>query len=98
MCHSIGRWDAVFRARSYLGGCRGVTPSRSYEGPAVDATGQHISEAPYWQDGETVDVVDDRLDGGGETRVEDVPLPDGRERRPDTTGQTTLGDYVGGSR
>jgi hypothetical protein len=76
-----------------------MTPSRSYDGPAVDATGQHISEAPYWQDdGETVDVVDDRLDASGETRVEDVPVPDGRDRRPDTTGQTTLGDYVGGSR
>jgi hypothetical protein len=71
-----------------------VTPSRSYEGPALDATGQHISEAPYWQDdGETVDVVDDRLDADGETRVEDVPVPDGRERRPDATGQTTWDDW-----
>lgn len=73
-----------------------MTPSRSYEGPALDATGQHISEAPYWQDdGETVDVVDDRLDADGETRVEDVPVPDGRGRRPDTTGQTTLDEWGG---
>jgi len=73
-----------------------VTPSRSYEGPALDKTGQHISEAPYWQDdGETVDVVDDRLDADGETRVEDVPVPDGCDR-PDTTGQTTLDDWRGG--
>jgi len=73
-----------------------VTPSHSYEGPALDATGQHISEAPYWQDdGETVDVVDDRLDADGETRVEDVPVPDGRERRPDATGQTTWDDWRG---
>jgi hypothetical protein len=59
-------------------------------------TGQHISEAPYWQDnGETVDVVDDRLDAGGETRVEDVPSPGGHERHPDATGQTTLDEWGG---
>ena len=71
-----------------------MTPSRSYEGPAVDATGQLITEAPYWQDdGETVDVIDEDLDSAGEESVENVPVPDGRERRPDTTGQTTFDDW-----
>jgi len=70
---------------------------RSYDGPALDGRGQHISEAPFWQDGETVDVVDDRLDADGETRVEDVPVPNGRERRPDATGQTTWDDWKEGA-
>ena len=71
-----------------------MTPSRPYDGDPVDGTVQYITEAPHWQDdGETVDVVDDRLDADGETRVEDVPDPDGRERRPDTTGQTKLDDW-----
>ncbi|PSP81731.1 hypothetical protein BRC88_02230 [Halobacteriales archaeon QS_4_69_225] len=73
-----------------------MTPSHSYEGPALDGRGQHISEAPYWQDdGETVNVVDDRLDAGGETCVEDVPVPNGGEQRPDTTGQATLDEWGG---
>ena len=75
-----------------------MSARRSYEGAAIDGRGQHISEAPYWQDdGETVDVVDEDLDSAGEESVENVPVPDGCDR-PDTTGQTTLDDYVGGSR
>ncbi|QLD84638.1 hypothetical protein HWV23_02835 [Natronomonas halophila] len=65
----------------------------SYDGPALDGTVQHLSEAPYWQgDGETVDVVDDRVDGAGEERTENVPVPDGGEK-PDVDGQTTLEDW-----
>jgi hypothetical protein len=75
-----------------------VSARRTYSGPALDGTVQHISEAPHWQDdGETVDVIDEDLDSAGEESVENVPVPDGCDR-PDTTGQMTLGDYVGGSR
>lgn len=67
---------------------------RSYDGPALDATVQTIDEAPYWQgDGETVDVVDDAE--VGEETVENVPVPDGGEKQPDRTGQTTLADWEG---
>lgn len=70
-----------------------MTPSRSYEGPALDGTVQYISEAPHWtDDGETVDIVDDELDSVGEESVEDVPVPDGCDR-PDTAGQTTWDDW-----
>lgn len=62
---------------------------RSYDGPPVDGTVQHISEAPHWQgDGETVAVVDDRE--VGEETVENVPEPD---PRPDGEGQTTLDEW-----
>jgi len=44
------------------------------DGVAIDATGQHIGEASYWQDdGETVDVVDDKPIG----EVQTVALSDG---------------------
>ena len=57
-----------------------MSARRSYKRPALDATGQHISDAPYWQgDGETVDVVDDRIDAAGEIRVEVFPVPHERE-------------------
>jgi hypothetical protein len=38
---------------------------RSYEGPPLDGTVQHLSEAPAWrtESGETVDVVDDEETG-----------------------------------
>ncbi|GGK74667.1 hypothetical protein [Haloarcula sebkhae] len=66
----------------------------SYDGPALDATGQHITERPELDDsGETVDVVDDRLDADGEERVENVPHPNDGPERPDTDGQTTLDDW-----
>lgn len=69
----------------------GVT-GRSYEGPSIDGTVQYLSEAPHWQgDGETVDVVDETA--AGEENVEDVPVPDGSDRRPDVKGQTTLEDW-----
>lgn len=64
----------------------------SYDGPALDATGQHISEAPYWRDGETVDVATDEKTG--ELTAENVPVPDGGAQRPDDAdGQTTLDDW-----
>jgi len=66
--------------------------SRSYDGFALDGSYQTIDEAPYWQgDGETVNVVDDRLEGGDE-RTENVPVPDGGQR-PDVDGQSTLSDW-----
>lgn len=68
--------------------------SRRYEGPALDATGQHISEAPYWQNkGETVDVVDDDLDSLGEETTENVPSPDDAPDTTDLEGQTTFDDW-----
>jgi len=65
---------------------------RSYSGPALDATVQHLGDAPYWQaDGETVDVIDDREDPGEDT-TENVPVPD--SGRPEgAEGQTTLADW-----
>lgn len=64
----------------------------NYDGPALDGTVQYLSEAPHWQgDGETVDVFDD--EPTGEETVEDVPVPDGGDRRPDVEGQTTLDDW-----
>lgn len=76
-----------------------VSQRASYEGPALDGTVQYLSEAPFWRrDGETVDVVDDRVDAGDE-RAENVPVPgeddDVQEDvdRPDRDGQTTLDDW-----
>ncbi len=66
---------------------------RSYDGPPVDGSGQHITEAPYWQDdgeGETVEVLGDEDDG--EETFHNVPTPD-RDPDPETTGQTTIQDW-----
>lgn len=64
---------------------------RAYEGPSLDGTVQHLSEAPHWQgEGETVAVVDDRETG--EATVENVPAPDG-DVRPDADSQTTLDEW-----
>jgi hypothetical protein len=67
---------------------------RQYDGPALDGTVQHISEATYWQgDGETVDVVDNTP--VGEERTEGVPVPDGGAERPDVDEdrQTRLDEW-----
>jgi hypothetical protein len=64
----------------------------SYDGPALDGSMQPISEAPYWSDGETVDVVDD--EETGEVRTEDIP--DAEVRGPDDPGQATLDDFQRG--
>jgi len=65
--------------------------SQRYDGPPLDATGQHITEAPYWQDaGETVDVLGG--DEVGKETFENVPTPDD-DPDPKTTGQTTLEDW-----
>jgi hypothetical protein len=63
------------------------------DGVGIDATYQHIADAPAYNDsdGETVDVVDD--DPVGEETVENVPVPDGGGRRDDLEGQTTLDDW-----
>lgn len=45
---------------------------------------------PYWNDGETVDVIDDEVDAEGEERTENVPMPG---ERPDTEGQSTFEDW-----
>lgn len=71
----------------------------SYDGPALDGTVQHISEASYWQnDGETVDVIDD--EAVGEETTEGVPVPEKPEskpeivvERPDVRGQSTFDDW-----
>ena len=67
------------------------------EGVDIDATYQHISEAPAYQDpdGETVGVVDDTETG--ESTAENVPVPDGGNPDvPDVEGQSTLADWTGG--
>ena len=63
------------------------------DGVGIDATYQHISEAPAYQDpdGETVDAVDDSEDG--EMNVENVPEPP--LEKPDEPGQSTLDDWAG---
>lgn len=50
---------------------------RRYDGPAIDGAGQHISEAPYWQDpdGETVYATEPEPEG--EERTVDEPADDG---------------------
>jgi hypothetical protein len=67
--------------------------NRSYDGPAIDATNQSISEAPYWQDdgdGETVEVLGE--EDGGDESYHNVPTP-ADDPDPDTTRQTTLADW-----
>lgn len=67
---------------------------RSYSGPAVDGTVQHLSEAPHWQgDGETVDVTPDEP---GQITTEGVPEMDAEVERPDVDGQSTWADWGGG--
>jgi hypothetical protein len=67
----------------------------SYEGPPLDGTVQHLSEAPHWQgDGETVGVVDD--EPVGEETTEDVPVPAVPPEVPDVDGQSTWEDWEEG--
>ncbi|MCJ0619437.1 hypothetical protein JZX76_07920 [Haloarcula hispanica] len=67
---------------------------RSYSGDPLDGTVQYITERPELDDtGETIDVVDDRLDAKGEATVENVPVPDDGSERSDPEGQTTLNDW-----
>ncbi|MFC6973627.1 hypothetical protein ACFQL1_01445 [Halomicroarcula sp. GCM10025709] len=65
----------------------------SYSGDPLDGTVQWIGERPELDDGETVDVVDDRIDAEGEERVENVPIPEDEPDRPDVDGQSTLDDW-----
>ncbi|WP_436933672.1 hypothetical protein [Halovenus marina] len=67
-----------------------VAGKRSVDGVGIDASYQHISEAPAYNDpdGETVDVVTD--DDVGEETTEGVP---DLNRRPEGDGQTTLDDW-----
>jgi len=67
---------------------------RSYDGDAIDAGYQSIDEAPFYNDGETVDVVDD--EPAGEATVENVP--DLQAERPDVDGQSTWADWGGEQR
>ena len=63
---------------------------RSYDGPALDGTVQHIGEAPFWAGkGETVDATD--REDPGEERTENVPVPEAE--KPDVDGQSTLEDW-----
>lgn len=65
---------------------------RSYDGPALDATYQHITERPSL-DKEADDVVyaTDPEDTGEET-TENVPTPETPES-PAVEGQSTLDDW-----
>jgi hypothetical protein len=66
---------------------------RSYDGDAIDAGYQSIDEAPFYNDGETVDVVDD--EPVGEERTTNVP---DLQERPDVEGQSTWSDWGGDER
>lgn len=66
--------------------------SRRYEGPALDGTVQHLSEAPHWAgEGETVDIIDDS--DAGEEHVENVPTPATAVEPPEREGQSTWDDW-----
>lgn len=73
-----------------------VSARHSYDGPALDATGQHITESPVWgDDGETVGVTPE---DAGEVRTEgEIVLEDDRVERPDVDGQSTWADWTGDS-
>lgn len=66
-----------------------VFGERSTDSVGIDATYQHIGEAPAYQDrdGETVAVADDTPVGN--TTTENVPVPAG-DPEPEPTRQTTL--------
>lgn len=69
--------------------------SRSYDGPALDATYQYITERPELEDeAEDVVYVTNPEPQGKET-TENVPELDetGEVDRPDVEGQTTLEDW-----
>jgi hypothetical protein len=68
-----------------------VAGERSVDGVGIDATYQHIADAPAYNDpdGETVAVVDDAETG--ETTVENVP--EVGPQRPDVEGQSTFDDW-----
>ncbi|MFC6975793.1 hypothetical protein ACFQL1_15775 [Halomicroarcula sp. GCM10025709] len=68
----------------------------SYSGDPLDGTVQYITERPELDDGETVDVVDDRLDAQGEESVENVPIPKDELDKPDVDGQMKLSDFKEG--
>ncbi|QLG63100.1 hypothetical protein [Halorarum salinum] len=69
---------------------------RSYSGPALDATYQHISERPaaVGRDGETVYAIPEPE---GQERTENVPMPEPEPDGPasDRAGQTTISDWGG---
>lgn len=59
-------------------------------GVTIDATVQPIDEAPFWNDGETVDATGPDQ---GEERAENVPTPSEAVEGPDEPGQSTLDDW-----
>ena len=70
--------------------------SRSYEGPALDATYQYITERPSLeQQADEVEYATDPEPGGQES-VENVPVPT-EETGPEVDGQATLADFAGWS-
>lgn len=69
--------------------------TRSYDGPALDATYQYITERPELEkEAEDVIYATEPEPQGKET-AENVPVPDEPEGvdRPDVEGQTTLDDW-----
>ncbi|WP_135827319.1 hypothetical protein [Halorussus halobius] len=65
---------------------------RSYDGPAIDASYQYITERPSLDDSaDTVYATAPEPDG--EETTEDVPVPDGGRPEEDVDGQTTLDDW-----
>ena len=70
--------------------------SRSYEGPALDATYQYITERPSLeQQADQVEYATDPETPGTES-VENVPVST-EETEPDVDGQATLADFAGWS-
>lgn len=64
--------------------------NRTYDGPPLDGTYQSLSEAPFWNEGETVYATPPEPDGKETT--ENVPDVD-VDPEPDRSGQTTLADW-----
>ena len=66
---------------------------RSYDGPALDGTYQHISERPALDQDGTVYATDP--EPVGEERTEDVPVPDldSDTEQSDRDTQTTFEDW-----
>jgi len=71
----------------------GVSPSRSYSGPAFDTTYQHISERPVLEDEADEVVYATDPEPTGEEQTENVPTPSDSPEPPDVDGQSTWDDW-----
>jgi hypothetical protein len=67
--------------------------NHTWDGPALDGTVQYITERPELEEDAKDTVYVTEPEPPGEETTENVPSLDGRERRPDATGQTTWDDW-----